>query len=177
MVFTEFSVDNCVGLIQRTTMSDIVVEGMFKKPMQNKRISYIAASPPDLRASYTGSALPFTSPDMALQGTPNRGTVQLDSANAFKITLLMPNSYYAGHGTVLVPPTLYLVCDDDVTIPIKLEDSIPFRTLTYPQARTSAMFYNTTLPVRSQEQILRDSAYPQDSFKTPNNFWALKPPC
>ena len=39
------------------------------------------------------------------------------------------------------------------------------------------MFYKSlqTLPVRSQEQILRDSAYPKKN-KMPKNFWGLTPP-
>lgn len=172
----QFAVGNCVGHIKRTTLSDITIEGVFKSPLKSKKVSYVAAAPPDLRASYTGSALPFTSPEMALQGTPNHGNIQLDSKNGFKITLKMPNSYYAGHGSVLVPPTIYLTCEGDAnTIPIKLNEPIPFRTLTYPNTRTSAMFYNVSLPVRSQEQILRDSAYP-NTFQTPSTFWALKPP-
>ena len=39
------------------------------------------------------------------------------------------------------------------------------------------MFYHcgNSLPVRTQEQVLRDSGYPEDN-RMPDNFWGLKPP-
>ena len=61
-------------------------------------------------------------------------------------------------------------------------NGIPFRMLTYQQtpvtvSRDSPNFYNGgfNLPVRTQEQILRDSAYP-DKNTMPKNFWGLRPP-
>jgi hypothetical protein len=53
--------------------------------------------------------------------------------------------------------------------------------LSYPMQNTlprkDAMFYKYgwLMPVRTQEQILRDSAYP-DENKMASNFWGLKPP-
>ena len=43
----------------------------------------------------------------------------------------------------------------------KLSGGIPYRTLTYPEKRNSPMFYNgrDKLPIRTQEQILRDYSY------------------
>ena len=66
---------------------------------------------------------------------------------------------------------------------IQIDEGIPFRTLTYPSPpsknpRTSPMFYHcgkNQLPIRGQEQVLRDSGYPEVN-KMPNNFWGLKPP-
>ena len=40
------------------------------------------------------------------------------------------------------------------------------------------MFYycsKTKLPVRTQEQVLRDSGYPEDN-KMHDDFWGLRPP-
>ena len=31
------------------------------------------------------------------------------------------------------------------------------------------------LPIRTQEQVLRDSSYPEDN-RMPSDFWGLKPP-
>ena len=64
---------------------------------------------------------------------------------------------------------------------INLGEGIPFRTLTYPYQRNwneGSLFYkNDIIPsVRSQEQILHDSAYPPVN-KMPNNFWGKKPSC
>lgn len=171
-----FHEDGCSGYVQHTMTNDVIIEGRFEGRVNDQTWTYRAAAPADMRASFTGSGLPFTSPEMALQGSPNVGTVTIDSTNSFKITVKMPNSYYAAHGTVLVRPTVYLM-QGDRTISIVVEHSIPYRTLTYQNGRTSASFYNIKLPVRSQEKILRDSAYPTSSTLMPINHWGLKPPC
>lgn len=176
-----FSIEGCTGSVRQSAKAEIVVEGQIETMVKDNIVEYIAAAPTDLRASYTGSGLPFASPEMAMQGTPNKGTITLEAGNAFKINLKMPNSHYAALGTVLVPPTLYLTFFDmnlqkERTVSIVVDEPIPYRTLTYPNQRTSAMFYDVKLPVRSQEQILRDSAYPCQMVQAPN-FWGLKPPC
>jgi hypothetical protein len=62
---------------------------------------------------------------------------------------------------------------------INLGEGIPFRTLTWPVQRDwnkGALFYKVDgLPVRTQNQILLDSAYPIVN-KMPANFWGLTPP-
>lgn len=177
----KFSIQGSTGTITYLNTFDVVVEGVIEDTsnIKNKTIHYVAAAPADMRASYTGSGLPFTSPEMALQGSPNFGSVYLNDSKTFKISLKMPNSYYAGHGSVIIPPTLYLIYHDNANteknIAIVLRNSIPFRTLTYPNLRKSAMFYDVRQPVRSQESILRASAYPEHAAE-PSNFWGLRPP-
>jgi hypothetical protein len=151
---------------------------------------YIAAAPPDFRASFNGSALPFASPQQAFDGTPNRGRVHVGTTGQVSLQLAaMPNSYYIGLGTVYVAPTVHLAYKAGgklvrESFPVA-ESGVPFRMLTYPtfdnktRARSSCMFYdNTDLPVRSQEAILRSAGYPQnkENEKMPQNFWGLKPP-
>ena len=66
---------------------------------------------------------------------------------------------------------------------IQIDEGVPFRTLTYPappsnNPRDSPMFYycsKNKLPIRTQEQVLLDSGYPEVN-DMPNNFWGLKPP-
>lgn len=66
---------------------------------------------------------------------------------------------------------------------IQIDEGIPYRTLTHPappskNPRNSPMFYycsKNKLPVRTQEQVLRDGGYPEVN-KMPDNFWGLKPP-
>lgn len=175
-----FTVDECKGQITHKSPFTIVVEGTIVGSLSVNRVDYLASSPYDLRASFTGSALPYPSPEFAMQGTPNKGSVQLDTNNTFRFKLLLPNSYYIGMGTILVPPTVYLTytlhSGVKRTSPIQLQESIPYRTLTYNVKRSNAMFYNVALPVRSQEQILRDSEYPSTELQEPSNFWGNKPP-
>jgi hypothetical protein len=66
---------------------------------------------------------------------------------------------------------------------IQIDEGIPFRSLTYPSPpskspRDSPMFYycnRSQLPIRGQEQVLRDGGFPEVN-KMPDNFWGLKPP-
>jgi hypothetical protein len=171
--------------------AQLVIKGQIKETVRDNTVYYIAATPPDYRATFTGSGLPFASQTQAFQGTPNIGQVQTNFGGEFEIKIMTPNAYYVGLGTVYVPPTLYLEYFDHQgkkkNVSIKLSDGIPYRTLTHPgatisgtntgQARANAMFYATQfkLPVRSQEQILRDSAYPETNHMD-QDFWGLKPP-
>lgn len=180
----------CSGTISNDENYDsqLVVKLRIMDPIKDGKVFYIAAAPPDYRATFSGSGLPFATQVQAFQNTPNKGTVEVSgSAQECEINLMTPNSYYVGLGTVYVPPTLYIeyITDNDQkrNISIKLSDGIPYRSLTHPgpgqntAVRANPMFYATQfgLPVRSQEQVLRDSAYPRENKMAPD-FWGLKPP-
>lgn len=181
-VFTNVFCDGEVYPIKEEQF-DMNLVGKIKEKVKDQTIYYIAANPPDYRATYTGSGLPFANQDQAYENTPNKGKVKL-MEDTFEIKFMFPNSYYVGLGTVLVPPTIFLEYDNEDgvkrNIKIKLSDGIPYRMLTYPMQytlpRSDAMFYSFTwdMPVRTQEQILRDAAYPSSNKMAPN-FWGLKP--
>lgn len=157
---------------------DLLIRGTVNESVKDNLIYYVAAAPPDYRATFTGSGLPFANPVQAFDTTPNVGSLTLNN-NKFELSIMYPNAYYTDLGTVYNPPTLYVYYinrqGQQRTIDIQLSEGIPFRKLTYPNGRTSASFYNMDLPVRSQEEILRDSAYPATN-KEPENFWGLRPP-
>lgn len=164
--------------------SDVELTGNIEEPVKDKTLYYIAATPPDHRASFTGSGLPFANQLQAFDNTPNQGQVTLDDQNRFKIDLIMPNSYMVGLGSVTVGPVVYLQYINMEgslrTITVHISHGIPYRSLTYPmypRARRNVTFYDSQfyLPVRTQEQILRDSAYPRTNVM-PENHWGLKPP-
>lgn len=176
----------CDGLISTDERNnqDIIVFGKIHEKVQGNTIRYVAASPPDYRATFTGSGLPFANQSQAFHNTPNKGVITLID-DTFEVALMYPNSYYIGLGTVIVPPTLYIYYINNEGIErdvkIQLSEGIPYRLLSYPAQQTKpridATFYagGWNLPVRSQEQVLRDSAYP--SLNTMDvNFWGLKPP-
>jgi hypothetical protein len=159
---------------------DIVVRGRLPAGADDGVVTYLAASPPDRRSSFSGSALPFADARQAFDRTPNRGQLQLGPDRDFEVRLKYPNAYYAGLGTVYVPPSLILEFvrgGERMRSAVKISDGAPFRTLTYPRLRTSASFYApaTAQPVATQEQILRASAYPATN-KEPADFWGGKPP-
>lgn len=178
----------CSGTISHGEYDrQIVVQGRITEQIKDNTVYFIAASPPDYRATFSGSGLPFYSQVQAFENTPNKGKIVVSIGVEFQIELMMPNSYYVGLGTVYVPPTLYLEYfnaeGQKRNVSIKLSDGIPYRSLTWPgpgqktAARGGPMFYATQfkLPVRSQEQILRDAAYPEKN-KMDEDFWGLKPP-
>lgn len=143
--------------------------------IDNNIIDYVAAAPPDYRASLSGTALPFPSQDAAFEGTVNKGQLKLLKSEKIEFIIDTPNSYYDGFTRELIPPTLillYSIQSENKALALKLWDPIPFRTLTYDPKRENPLFYRNDLPVRSQEQILIDSAFQNEK---PINFWGLKP--
>jgi len=178
---------SCKGVALYNGDGDIHVKGTIKNLSPSSTILYWAACPPDYRQSYTGSGIPFPSPSLAYENTPNKGAVESTNNGKFEFKIRYPNSYYTGLGTVYMPPHVHIkVCDKNNSNQkihtIKLSDGIPFRTLTYPPPpkdypRCNSTFYSgrDRLPVRTQEQICRDSGYPKTN-KMPNNFWGLAVP-
>lgn len=153
------------------------------------RITVWAADPVDRRQSFSGSGMPFASPEMAFVNN----SVVLDNYHDsdFKVTLLEPNAFYDQGGSVYVPPTVFVRVE---SLKEKSKTKVlskyyrlaqvgaPYRALSYvmPQGvrpRTSVEFYGgrRQLPYRTQYEILQDSAYPCED-KMEGNFWGLKPP-
>jgi len=147
-------------------------------------VKYWASAPPTYSLSFAGSGLPYANEAMAFENTPNKGVAQIKEGK-FQFALEYPGSYYDNMQKVYVGPQVQFVfCDSagrnlsDVHI-AKLGNGIPFRTLTWPMKRdwnNGPLWYcNNNLPVRNQEQILRDSGYPAVN-KEPANFWGTMPP-
>ena len=147
-------------------------------------LKYSACNPPTFNSNFSGSGLPFPTEDIAYEGSPNRGVAQIVNGK-FSFTINFPNSYYVNMGSVYIEPHVKLIVVDENNEPltdveiIRLANGIPFRTLTLPSLRNwnkGPLFYeNKDLPVRTQYQILVDSAYP-DKNVMPSNFWGKKPP-
>ena len=158
--------------------TDVTFSGKLPQQPDDGTAYYIAAAPPDYRSSFTGSAMPFVDSEQAFYNTPNRGSVRVREDGSFDVHLVMPNSYYVGLGTVRVPPTLhvsYQVSGQRVQKAMQISRGVPFRSLTYPNTRTSPVFYASEAQyIRSQEQILHASSYP-DINAEPDNFWGEKP--
>jgi hypothetical protein len=183
-----FDEDFCNGIVEKQVNGNILVKGTLKTERPNVKLVYWAANPPDYNLSFSGSGLPFYSPEQAFSNMVNVGSVNSNGYD-FEFKLFYPNSYYTGLGSVYVPPQVYIkICDpsskSNVQV-VTLGAGVPYRTLTYPSPptknhRNSPVFYsNDKLTVRGQEQILRDSAYPVFNIKPnpmPDNFWGLKPP-
>ena len=179
-----FNKSLCNGIITQNQDGNVTIKGKLNNN-RNGKLLYWAANPAEMKDGFTGSGLPYPSPSQAFENSNNIGTIETDNGE-FNITIDYPNSYYVGLGTLYIPPHIYLkYCDEDEIVSIKLGEGIPYRTLTHPAPpsknfRLSPTFYNNSqLYVRTQEQILRDSAYPEYNVipdKIPDNFWGLRPP-
>ena len=173
----------CDGKIEYLGHGDLLIKGNFKN-IANGDLYFWAAAPPTYGTSFYGSGHPYPNPTVAYEGTPNKGMVKIENSY-FEISMKYPNAYYIGLGSLYVPPHINLkVCKEgreDTYFNIQVDSGIPFRTLTYPsppsnKPRISPMFYYECQDTaRSQEDILRASAYPSTN-KMPDNFWGLRPP-
>ena len=178
-----FSNDVCEGTVLKEGTGDILVTGSVNSRTNDPLIVFWAANPPTYGTSFSGSGLPFPNPDIAYGKTTNSGVVKaVDRKFSFRIQY--PNAYYVGLGSLYIAPHVNVkVCEtgmNDRFFSVKIDDGIPFRTLTHPSQgdnpRSSAMFYNVPeREVRSQEEILKSSSYPETN-ETPYNFWGNKPP-
>jgi hypothetical protein len=131
----------------------IKVTGRVKEP--TKKISYIAAAPATLGASYMGSGLPYPNRVQAFFNTPNKGEADVDESGKFEFYIYRPNSYMVGLGSVTIPPTVY-VSYNGHSEPIVLDDAkIPYRHITYPNARTGPEFYNSQFNLVPKSQWVR----------------------
>ena len=158
-----------------------VVNGNIPLGMLDCKVVFWAANPPNFRHSFSGSGLPFGSYQQAYENTPNRGAVKTRDGS-FEFRVRYPNAYYMGLGSVYMEPSVQIkVCEngsDGKVQTIKLGHGIPFRMMTYPPSqegtrpRRSPMFYagRHDLPHRTQEQLLRDSGYPEENVM-PKSFW------
>lgn len=161
--------------------SDIILHIEASIEIDDNKIYYFAAKSPDTITSFTGSFLPFYNEDQAYDNSENIGFVTLDANNKSTIKIKYPNAYYADLGNTFVKPHIKIWFNKDSKKHeqiVKLSDGVGYRSLTHPYQRTSADFYDTLwrLPVRSQEQILRDSMFPKSEDHDNGNFWKLKPP-
>ncbi len=181
---TIFDMNDCK--VKENYKWDMKVTGNINEFVKDKKIKYIAASPADHRSSYTGSGLPYQNQLQAFDNTPNIGIADLTYNNSFTIDLMYPNSYQIGLGSVLQGPTLYIQYHDvnqkEKILSICIGQPIPYRQLTYSdgqytRARKDVTFYDTqfNLKPRSQEDILRSSAYPCDNNMNVD-FWGSRPP-
>ena len=165
----------------------IRVSGAAKSVLGRTKLMYWAAAPSVTGLSFSGNGLPFPNPTVAYENTPNKGEIMLGVGGTFDFMLEgMPNAYYVGNGTLYMAPHLTLrLCGvekcEDRYVSIKLDDGVPFRTLTYPappskKPRDSPLFYlEPWHGPRTQEEILRARAYPEKNI-TPDNFWGKAVP-
>jgi hypothetical protein len=180
-----FDKDMCNGSISYKGTGDLVVQGQLKNPVQQSKVYFWAAAPPTYGTSFSGSGMPYSDPLVAYDRTPNKGFVDISGNGQFNFSIKYPNAYYIGLGSLYISPHInFKVCSPGIAdsyFSVQIDDGIPFRMLTYPapptkKPRISPMFYSEPEKgARSQESILRSSAYPLTN-SMPDNFWGDRPP-
>lgn len=107
-------------------IGDFTLRGRLKANQPpNAVVKYWAANPIDRRDSFVGSGLPFPSPEIAYENTPNIGSVKAVNGT-YEIKLYFPNCFYTDLGKTLLPPhVLIKVCGDASDIEAIVVGSLP----------------------------------------------------
>jgi hypothetical protein len=177
-----------VKIMKNDKDNTIVLNGVLNSSISlptDSQIKYWAANSPTFNGSFSGSGLPFPNENVAFTKSKNSGLAKINGEN-FSFNIKTPNSYYKNMGALYVDPEVKIQVVDknekgiSKIQSIKVANGIPFRTLTWPVQRDwnngPMFYYNPHLTVRSQYQILLDSAY-NPNEPVPNNFWGNVPPC
>ena len=171
---------SCDNIVEQDIDGDFTVRGFDASITSPTTVIFWAANPPTYNGSFSGSGLPFPNPEIAYHNSINKGSVKTIGGH-YEFKIRFPNAYYVGLGSKYIEPCVHIkICQADGEDKIKtinLGNSIPFRTLSHSKSQThtdsidnsSFDATNKNLPVRTQEQILRDSQYPSQN-KMPNNF-------
>jgi len=169
------------NVVEKDSEGEFTVRGFEANINPDSTVIFWAANPPTYNGSFSGSGLPFPNPEIAYQNSINKGTVQT-IGGYYEFKIKFPNAYYVGLGSKYVEPCVHIKIiqehGEDKLKTIKLGNSIPFRSLRHSNGqrnippRNNSSFYKLTekLPIRTQEQILRDSQYPENNAM-PSNFW------
>jgi hypothetical protein len=159
------------------------VRCFFRRNLQPPgAVHWVAAPGVDRMTTFTGSGLPFASPQQALQGTTNRGTVRLDPRNECTITLHeIPNAFRDTTGRILVPPTVFVGYHlaghaQPTAQAVPLLPPLKYRDIVHrckgPLCYAGAW---ENLPIRTQETVLLQSAWDPRERSAVFDF-GLKPP-
>ena len=163
----------------------VTIRGQSKNPDHD--VVVVAPVSAQRGTSYSGSGLPYPSYDVARPSAPL--VVGTAANGAFECVINYPSAYYV-FGKY-VPPSFMIGTSENGASPVKVPSQassvnvgpgVSFRLQNYQSvpdshvARCNPLFYGNRpyLPNgRTQEQILRDSAY--TPYHVPPNFWGLKP--
>ena len=145
--------NNLFDLIITKKDNKILVSGSIKNPSLYQSMLIISPNPADRRTSYSGTALPFPSEEIAFENTKNFLEIKKDGK--INVEFLFPNSYYTpdGYTKIISPVIVYL--DDKKTI-VELDDLCPLKTLR-DRVRGNPSFYGTReflLPVANAEDVM-----------------------
>jgi hypothetical protein len=180
---------NIIKPLINNNNGDIKISGILTGNLKDQSfkedlyIKYWAAVPSFKSISFSSFGLPYPNEEIAFNTNYNSGIIKVKNG-LFKFKIFYPNSYYTNQGTKLISPSVhYRIWNKNKPLSkiniLKIGNSIPYRTINLPSQRNwsnGPLFYETNNKIRTQEQILLDSAYPFKSMKESDNYWGGKPP-
>ncbi len=135
----------------------LIIKGSLKNPSNYKKKILVAPNPPDIRASYTGTALPFPCEEIALENSKNY--LEINDSGVIDVNFSYPNSYYSVDGyKKIISPIILMI--DDLKIIHELDDLCPLKTLR-DRVRGNPSFYalkEILLPVGTAEATMNNYA-------------------
>jgi len=131
------------------------IKGYLKNAsIYNSKI-IIAPNPPDIRMSYSGSALPFPCEEIAFEKTKNY--YEITNSGIIDVKFLFPNSYYNPEGLKKIVSPFHLVLDNKHYL-YETKDFCPLKTLR-DRVRGDPSFYaikEILLPVADAEDTMNN---------------------
>lgn len=137
VLISTFNNQDLIGNIYQDGQKYIISGKVNKQGVST--INYKAAAPADLRLSYSGSGLPFHSPEQAYDNSVNIGKATINELGEFSFELCNPNSYYVNQGVKLIRPHVHICLSGETIQPksldLKLGPGIPNRSLRHLDGR------------------------------------------
>uniref|UniRef100_A0A6C0BK97 Uncharacterized protein n=1 Tax=viral metagenome TaxID=1070528 RepID=A0A6C0BK97_9ZZZZ len=126
--YMEFKGEDIMGTITYDQLHDtFTIAGWVDTRV--KTIDYWAANPIWKNVSYSGSGLPYPTPEIAYDQTPNHGRLTVIKGQ-FKFIIQHPSEYYVKGGKQLLRPRVHLrLLDSDKIITLTVADLLPSRSL------------------------------------------------
>lgn len=140
----------------------ITIKGVVKNADSFKKIVICAPNPPDIRTSYSGTALPFPNEEIAFHNTKNYYKI---NNGVIDTEFSIPNSYYSEDGYNKIKTPIILQIDDKKII-YEFNDSCPLKTLR-DRVRGNPTFYaikELILPVATAEHNMYNYANAKSTY-------------
>lgn len=186
------SIGNGVDAIIRRNTNDgsVLIQGRISGlPSIPQKISWMGASPLTRGIGFSGSGLPYPNREIAMENTPNQGSM-FSPNGSFTLTLKeMPAGYFSELGSLYIPPMLEFVSEthdgkrfytnlwiNDTAAPYRWNSGAPASLRPDAPDEKSmgrAMYYegrDTMQLFDNQEAQLRAKSYPSDLVR---RGWAM----
>lgn len=129
------------------------IKGSLRNPDAYKTKILCAPNPPDIRNSYSGTALPFPNEFIAFENTKNH--YKIENGAVIDVVFKVPNSYYSSDGYNKIKTPIMLIIDDKKII-YEFDDFCPLKTIR-DRVRGNPSFYalkDVLLPVATAENTM-----------------------